>query len=337
MSGDYLWDRSGPQDAELVRLEQVLGTLAQSVPPPALRVPPAPPARRRPAVFLAVFAAAAVIIIALVGVAWRARLQPVPGFEVTRLAGTPMIGSQRVPDRARLPVGRWLETGEGGRASIDLAQIGRIELEPHTRLGLLSTRKGDYRLRLARGTMQALILAPPAQVFVETPSATAIDLGCMYTLTVDDDGVGLVKVTLGWVGFEWQGRESFISAGAVALTRPGFGPGTPHFENVSDAFRAALALIDVNGGDARARYDALSLVLDETRERDALTLWHLLSRVETDERDRVFDRLARFVPPPADVTRDGIRAGERAMLDSWWDALGFGTAAWWRIWKQQWR
>jgi hypothetical protein len=25
------------------------------------------------------------------------------------------------------------------------------------------------------------------------------------------------------------------------------------------------------------------------------------------------------------------------MLDDWWDALGLETAAWWRIWKQQWR
>jgi hypothetical protein len=51
------------------------------------------------------------------------------------------------------------------------------------------------------------------------------------------------------------------------------------------------------------------------------------------DRDRVFDRLAQFVRPPPTVTRDGIQAGRRDMLDAWWDALGLGTAAWWRTWK----
>jgi hypothetical protein len=47
--------------------------------------------------------------------------------------------------------------------------------------------------------------------------------------------------------------------------------------------------------------------------------------------------LAKFVPPPAGVTRDGIRAGNRDMRDAWWNKLGLDTASWWRTWKQQWR
>jgi len=44
-SGDYLWDKSGPRDPELVRLEGVLGKLGQQGEPPAL------PARLRAARF----------------------------------------------------------------------------------------------------------------------------------------------------------------------------------------------------------------------------------------------------------------------------------------------
>jgi len=36
-------------------------------------------------------------------------------------------------------------------------------------------------------------------------------------------------------------------------------------------------------------------VLNESAERDEVTLWHLLSRVPAGDRDRVFDRLAGFV------------------------------------------
>jgi len=61
---------------------------------------------------------------------------------------------------------------------------------------------------------------------------------------------------------------------------------------------------------------------------------NLPTRVNGADRDRVFDRLAHFVPPPRTVTRDGIRAGRRDMLDVWGDAFGLGTAAWWRTRKQ---
>jgi hypothetical protein len=78
-------------------------------------------------------------------------------------------------------------------------------------------------------------------------------------------------------------------------------------------------------------------VLADARAKDTVTLWHLLSRVDGPLRGRVFDRLAQFVPPPSGVTREGVLAGQKQMLDDWWDTLGLGAANWWRVWKQQWR
>ena len=121
------------------------------------------------------------------------------------------------------------------------------------------------------------------------------------------------------------------------MTRPGLGPGTPHYDDVSPEFRAAIETIDLKVGPASDRSEALHRALALARPKDAVTLWHLLSRVDAADRDRVFDRLAEFVPPPAGVTRDGIRSGRRDMLDDWWDHLGLGTASWWRTWKQTWR
>ena len=337
MKGDYLWDRSGPPSVEVARLERALGTLGLKDPPPPLQVPLVQAARRRPAGVMAALAVAASIVVSLVGWMWWNRGDTTPSLAVTRVSGTPTVGSRAVTDRGDLAVGHWLETDAQARASVDVADIGRVDVDPGSRLGLLSTRPGDYRLHLSRGTLHAVIWAPPGQFFVETPSSTAVDLGCAYTLTVDDDGTGVVRVTLGWVGFEWHGRESFIPAGAMCLTRPGLGPGTPHYEDTSEAFRSALDAIDFGGAPPDVMTGALTRVLAEARQRDVVTLWHLLTRVDPPQRDRVFDRLAAFVPPPSGVTREGIRAGRRDMLDAWWDQLGLGTAGWWRTWKQQWR
>ena len=67
--------------------------------------------------------------------------------------------------------------------------------------------------------------------------------------------------------------------------------------------------------------------------RDALTLWHLLAAARGEERARVFDRLAALRPPPAQVTRQGVLAGDGAMRDRWWESLGLGSATWWRGWR----
>jgi hypothetical protein len=36
----------------------------------------------------------------------------------------------------------------------------------------------------------------------ETPSALSVDLGCVFTLDVDEDGEGIVRAASGWVAVE---------------------------------------------------------------------------------------------------------------------------------------
>jgi hypothetical protein len=332
VNDEYLWDGSGQPDEDVARLESVLGPLRAS----STRVLVLPdPAPRRPGRFLGLALATAASVTILGGLVWTHRTERVE-LPVTSLAGTPRVAASAVSATGALGVGRWLETDAQARASIDVGEIGRVEVDPDTRIGLVGSRDGTYRLRLDRGTMHALIWAPPGRFFVDTPSSTAVDLGCAYTLTVDDTGAGIVRVTSGWVGFEWRGRESFIPAGAVCPTRRQFGPGTPRYEESPLEFQQALDTIDF-GGTPAGRAAALSLVLREAQAQDVVTLWHLLTRVALADRGSVFDRLASFVPPPSGVTRDGIISARRDMLDAWWDALGLGTASWWRTWKQPWR
>jgi hypothetical protein len=168
---------------------------------------------------------------------------------------------------------------------------------------------------------------------VDTPSAVAVDLGCAYTLEVGEDGQGLLSVVAGWVAFEWQGRESFVPAMAMCVTRPGLGPGTPYFSDASEDFQNALAIFDVAESGSDARGAALQTTLAKSRKRDALTLWHLLARTDGDDRRRVYSRLAELIPPPPQVTPEAVMSGDRAALALWWEKLELGSAEWWRIWK----
>jgi hypothetical protein len=142
---------------------------------------------------------------------------------------------------------------------------------------------------------------------------------------------------MGWVGFHLNGRDSFIPAGAMCATRPHVGPGTPYFEDTSAALKSALSSFDADtpgGGSGESRTAALQIVLPQARPRDALTLWHLLFRTEGTDRESVYARLSELVPPPADVTRDGVLHLQGAMLDAWWNSLGLGDISMWRYWER---
>jgi hypothetical protein len=326
---DYLWDGSGAPDPEVQRLERALARL-RSAPPP-LRLPPPVTGWRMRSLVPLVATAAAVVL--MVGLLWRARGPNGMSWQVDRLAGQPRVGATAVDKTGRLTVGQTLTTDASSRARLSVSTIGQVIVERNTRLRLVEMSSGTHRLALDRGTLEAVILAKPGQFVVDTPSATATDLGCVYTLHVDDDGTGLLSVTTGWVAFEFNGRESFVPAGASCRTDRRAGPGTPRFDDVDREFQMAVERFDF-GHDEVDRADALRLILDRARPRDGLTLWHLLSRVRPSERGDVFDALAARVPPPAGVTRDGVLALDSSTLDLWWKALHFGDASFWRMWKR---
>jgi hypothetical protein len=324
MNDQYLWDRSGEPDPEIQRLEEILGTLRSHRPAPQLRARPSRIELLDGSRWLAV--AAAVVLMA--GASWLTSRPAQITWQVARMAGAPMIGANRIQRTGAWAAGQWLETDTASRARIDVGKIGFVEVDPNSRLRLIAARAADHRLALARGTIHAMIWAPPRLFSVETPSAVAVDLGCAYTLTVDDSGATLLHVTAGWVGFERDGRESFVPAGAACVSKANSRPGTPFFVDASETFKSALAKLDFDR-DPRA----LNLVLAEARPRDAFTLWHLLTKVDPTDEARVYNKLASLVPPPAGVTLDVVSHGDKRALDLWWNELGLGDASWWRMWK----
>jgi hypothetical protein len=331
----YLWDRSGEPDPEVVHLEEVLGRLRHRGMVPAL--PPRAEASqfalfRRIVLPLAV---AAGLIIA-VGATWIVVSFRTASWSIEHVSGTPQVNGRVVRDEGRLDVGEWLVTDAASRARVAAGHIGRVDVDPDTRVQLVTARGNEHRLALERGTIHARIWAPPKFFYVNTPAATAIDLGCAYTLHVDDSGAGLLRVTHGWVGFERDGREAYIPQGAVCRTRPGIGPGTPYYEDAPSGYGEALAVLDFGSAGDVDRAAALDRILSHARRRDALTLWHLLTRGTPAERAQVYERLSALAPPPPRATRDLVLAGDRTALSAWWDSLEVETGTWWRLLKKKW-
>jgi len=348
MKKDYLWDGSGEPDPELQRIEKSLAQFRYRGEMPDFPVANFLPSKPSRFAFFTSgwtprFAGAAVLLLALTVSGWLLRLAPVElpnaqAWDVARLSGAPRVGNFSLAgdsSKAQLRVGQLMVTDNSSRASLHVATVGEIYVDPDSRVRLVESASNRSRLALELGTIHAAIWAPPGEFVVDTPSASAVDLGCAYTLHVNEDGSGTLRTTLGWVGFHKNGHDSFIPAGAMCTTRPVQGPGTPYFEDASEQLRGALHAFDFESLSAADRQQALRMILAQARRRDAFTLWHLLFRVNDGERPLLYDRLASLVPPPAGVTREGTLALNSPMMDAWWNAFDLGDISVWRFWEQK--
>ncbi len=348
MKDDYLWDGSGEPDPEVQKLEKTLGRYRHNQPAPQFDQVAETPKVKRPWNFFdlsweyqlgAVAASLLLAVTVFLFMRQRSTRNLGPSWEVARLEGAPRVGWHSLGEKSgpgKLRIGQTLVTDSSSRASISLDETGRVEVDPGSRLRLMTNGPGRKRLSLERGTIHAVIWAPPGEFVVDTPSAVAVDLGCVYTLHVDDSGAGLLRTTMGWVGFKLNGHESFIPAGAICQTRPKTGPGTPYMEDASASFRDALSRFDFESHTPAERNALLGILLADARKNDALTLWHLLSRVSDADRPGLYDRIAGLAPPPEDVTREGILRLDRQMLDAWWSSFGFGDIHLWRTYERDW-
>jgi len=270
---DYLFDKTGDPDPDVVRLENALAPLRYT------KKKQRPPRRIWPALALA----AGVLIFFYL----RSTKPHEDALAVTRIDGSPRIASRTVHGRDALDVGAWLETDGTSRADIELAKIGHVEVRPGSRLKLANVSPSEQRLELERGAIEAKVIAPPRLFVVDTPSGRATDLGCEYRLEIVPAGGSLLHVKRGAVELAGNGREAWVPATAACETRAGRGPGCPWFEDASPALVAAIHRIDFETPLA----DDLATVLDNARARDTLTLWHLGGRAAGADRARIFGRI----------------------------------------------
>jgi hypothetical protein len=243
-------------------------------------------------------------------------------WAVLPIAGTPAVAGQALSGAGDLAAGEWLVTDSLSRARLRVGRIGTAEVGPGSRVRLERGGLTTHRLTVERGSLAAVITAPPRLFFVETPSALATDLGCAYTLEVDEAGSSRLHVTAGWVELRRGDAVSLVPAGLVAEVEVGGKPGTPYPPDFPAHARAALHRLDAGAGDLADLDAVLGALHPPTayltfRRQSAITLWHLLQRVEPGLRERVYRRLATLSPPPSPLTHDGLVRLDRRMLDRW--------------------
>ena len=312
---DYLWDRSGPADPEVARLEQLLAPLAHDRPLDELGLRKRTPSRAPwIAAGVALAAAAAVLVLVLrpgtPGEAGAACASG-EGYAFTTGGSPAMCGGGTVASGV-LPVGGTLDTGPG-TARLAIAKIGSAELGPGTRIRLDRSVEGEReQLHLERGRMHAQVTAPPRMFAVTTPSTGVVDLGCEYTIEIDARGVGWIEVQSGKVELETSAKALIIApAGTTARMRAGRQPSVPVVTGATAQLVAAVRAYEDGAPDG------LDQVLRASGPQDAITLVNLA--VLVPDRTAVLERLAA-VSPPTSVTL-ALALADPAAFEIWRDEI----------------
>lgn len=324
---DYLWDRSGAPDAEVERLETLLAGARLGRREGPATPQPATSRRRRGVIGrigkARALSIAATLVLAVGAAVWYARSPggEAGGWAVRSVAGTPRVGERSLGADRLVPVGAWVETDGASSLSVDVADIGWLDVSPNSRLRIQETGPARHEVELAHGRIEATISAPPRLFFVQTRGAMATDMGCRYVLDSPETGPGLLTVTLGWVMLDSpHGWESRVPRGVRCTIDPQRGPGTPVRVRASQALWDEVTRVDAAGW--RGVPDAaMETLLGLCGPDDCVTLWHMLTRVDEPRRAAVLDRISVLIGLPDTVVRDQVLSLNEGALDRLWSRV----------------
>lgn len=238
-------------------------------------------------------------------------------WKVSNLQGSSMIGNAAMSSNDSIKEGQWIQTNGSSRAELIVADIGKIIIEPNSKIVFVKSADGNNRIQVEYGTINADMNSKARSFFVEMPSAVAKDNGGTYTITIDSAGDGLLYVKSGKVDVQSPGKEIIVPAGNIVLTKRDIGAGTPFNENSSPRFKNALFNFDFGkcGGTC------VAALLDNAKMSDAVTLVNLLPNIEKEYSDEVYAKVANFVKPPSNIHSDSIPFIDEQKLNEWIDKI----------------
>jgi hypothetical protein len=257
----------------------------------------------------ALVAAAAAVAIYVALPRPSAACQSHHGFAFAGIGGKVSCGGAQVAN-GTLPVGGTLETG-AHEAALAIAHIGSARLGKNTKVRLERTDALRHQLALDRGSMHAVVNAPPRLFAVTTPLTEVVDLGCEYDITIAEGGAGSLTVHNGLVELATKnGTAVAVPEGCTSEILGDQRPGLPICNGATAAI--AEAILDYDAGD----HTAAETIVARADRRDAVVLL-ALAAVDPGRRVAVLARLAELSPPPdVEITAE-TAASDPAHLAEW--------------------
>lgn len=347
---DYLWDKSGPVDPLAADFEAALAPLASGAGTEmgSARARQQAAQRRRNhrnmriaggVTLLAMVAATTLLLIH-----HRTRETPDTGVRFVSGDATVQYSQDSHADRPTTSPGPDMNAHAtpsrfapnqvlGHQASIQAIEetyltldgLGSVSLAPGSILRVLAKQHGVTRVALQNGRLHARVTAPPRLFVVDTPLATAVDLGCEYTLTTTTHHT-VLRVISGSVEMQLPPElQAQIGTHVVRVPErfelqlaPAARGAVPTHDRASSPMREAIAAF------AKAPVASVPALVAHATPFDGVTLWAAVTQLSPTQpglreaRKALLTPLVRWFAPPA--LRSPPMLAQMA-AGSWWPLL----------------
>ena len=231
------------------------------------------------------------------------------GWEVIQLSGQPKVDNSVMDKGDSFTSGGTIETDASSSVTVAIPEMGRLLIDNSS---LVSRTKNSNEIKVEKGQVRKFEGDASNVLTVLTPLAKFTELykGGAFRLHVDDNGSCKLIVESGWVIVNIKDFDSYVPKNFnCIITRGRYAIPYP-----SESSQQLIVLLENFSG---INDPSFGTILSLATKKEALSLWHLLQLVSSENRSFGFDKLNELIPVPVGVTKEGILALNKNMLLDW--------------------
>ncbi len=236
------------------------------------------------------------------------------GWKIQTVKGTAMIGKSDVSTGSVLSDGEKLVTGPGGSAQVEVPNFGLISLTQNS----VISKDGKDGIQFLHGKIYINKTVRTSDLFSIIclgAQAKTLDAYNSYNITNNLQTASL-SIDSGLVQVKGSNFSAYVPAGFTCEINKTNGVGIPYSENASPYMVQALRSYTFGG-----QQYAIAQVLSVAQKSDAVSLWHLLARVEAKYKATIFSQLASYVSPPSGLTLNSSLSLNSTQMMSWFKKI----------------
>ncbi|MCX6151632.1 MAG: FecR domain-containing protein [Ignavibacteriales bacterium] len=237
-------------------------------------------------------------------------------WEIIKSEGSYVI-QNRLTDQKKFYLDDKLITHDYSNVTVKIADFGLLHIDQNSIIKLIDAQKGENRIKLFQGSVSANTWTQTGKFSIETQNAITTENKSNFKINYFADTTTVINVISGFVEIN-SGNNVFMLPEGYTFKIHQNETGIP--VNNSSTGNLKIALIEF---EKKHDQNSFNIILNESAEFDALTLWHIFPLIDEHLRGKLFDKLNSFYAAPNGVTKQGILELNKEMLKKWWDEIAW--------------
>jgi len=237
-------------------------------------------------------------------------------WSVSILSGFPKVNDVPASQYGALMNGEVIKTGESSSAKLVIQKGGTLKIYSNTSFKRLDD---EYSGVLRYGKIKVNTEGAREKLTLQIPSTIIKDLyiGSQYYVEVDDRGNSQISLKRGWLQIDSGDDEIIIPQKYKLNILNGFGAGVPYYRKAKPEYITLLDEYLFSG----KKDVMLNAIIEASTEKETITLWNLLQRVNPGQREMVYNKLLELAPHSNVLTKEDVLKLDPDKMQIWFDEI----------------